>query len=179
MSLFASSYIKTTTAAVARVRDQLSFPFTAKPQTMTIYLRFLEIGASLVSGLKLLHIGDSAIFCAIDVNSPGLSTFRLTLATGTVTRTATAAGSPSLGNIVEVRGVLNADGTLTMGMTLNSGAETTASNANATVFPAAWGAATLWINSFGTANVGFGAYRNVLIRRGVLSLNQCRGYAGV
>lgn len=176
MPSHASSYIKTTAAAVARVRDQLSFPFTAKPQPMTVYVRFVESGDTLADGY-VVHIGDATTYFHIR-NVFGLYT--ATLANGiTSVLNQNVAATPTLGQIVELSASINTNGSLTLRASINGGAETTGGpGVNTRILPSAWGAQTIWFNSRSTTNVGFLAVRNVQVQRGVFDLNQMRAYAG-
>src|SRR5690606_19383147 len=58
----ASSYVPTAASTASRSADVLTFPWPHAPQAMTIYLRFIEVGATIPSGAArvLLEIGTAA-----------------------------------------------------------------------------------------------------------------------
>lgn len=178
MPLFASSYIKTVAAAVTRARDQLSYSYTAKPQVMTVYVRFMESGNGLTTDY-LLHIGDSTTFFRIAGATGGFYVATISNGISSVLPMIFAGIVPSLGQSVELCTTINPDGSLTGRGSINGGTEvTTGPTVGTRILPVAWGAQTLWVNSLSTTNVGFLAVRNIEIRRGVLDMSQMRTYAG-
>jgi hypothetical protein len=55
----ATSYIKTTTAAVIRLADTLTWDFGALPQELTLYVDFIELGTAAING-TVVSIGADA-----------------------------------------------------------------------------------------------------------------------
>ena len=175
-----SSYIPTSGGTDTRTRDQLSFPFNARPQALTAYIWFIELGtiAELNTG-RIFQISDSNganpyIRC---VEAGGFYEFRHRTPTSQVV--ATLAAASAVGDIVELRCVLNADGSVEIGQSLNGAAETTAGPSSALTLDTAWSEGTLHVNSTGTTNFGFNAFMNIVFFRGVHSLARMRRFAGV
>ena len=187
MTQLASSYVPSLGTAATRNSDVLPFPFPARPQAMTVYVWFVEMGTivSPVSGQptrRVIHIGKS------DNTSPRLGINRddtgnygifTNNGTGESDRTSVLSAAPSVGDVVELRGILNADGSIQLGQSVNGATETTSTTSAAAALPTAWSDVVLWLNSVGTTSEGFNAFRNVKIHRGVQSLTTMRRLAGV
>lgn len=175
MALFPSSYIKTTSATVQRVRDQLSFTYSAAPQAMTIYLRCISLGDGSTDAY-VLHIGDSTTYIQIRTFA-GVYTLTMSNGISSATNCNTGAGT-SFGDYLELMGTITAAGVPQMYQSTNGGATTTAGVGGTRILPASWGAQTLWLNSLSTTNVGFIAIRDVNVVRGVQTMDRMRQYAG-
>lgn len=185
MSYTASSYIKTTTATVQRVRDQLSFPFTAKPQAMTMYVRFLvqypgiaatdrvlvQVGSNGATNPRwyLAVSGDGTNARLQSVYSNGISS----VTNGITPLTFTP------GAIWEVRGTLTEAGVLNQHYSIAGAAEVSGSANSALALPTAWASQHIMINSAGTAGVNWQAYTHVLVARGIVGRETCRQMVGV
>jgi len=178
MPLFPSSYIKTAAAAVQRVRDQLSFPFTARPQAMTVYIRFVELGSVQANLSRVIHIGNTATTLGRLFISSNGSFYQITHGNDTSSQTATLAAAPSYGSLVELRGVLNANGSVLLGQSVAGAAETTTATSATLSMSSYWGTATIWFNSVGASGVGFVALRDVKIVAGVHTMQEMRVWAG-
>lgn len=177
MALVQSAVIVTGAAVVTRNRDQLSFPFTARPQAMSIYVRFVETGTLLKgTNQKLLFLGNATVFYQVISNG----TFYLASYGNGISSsvTSTAGSTPSVGQRVELLATLSAAGAVTIHQSINEGAVTTASTSAARTLPVTWGAQTLWVNSLSTSNVGMNAFRNIEIAAGVRTMQQMRVLAG-
>lgn len=175
MASVATSYIKTVAAVDSRTRDLLSFAFTARPQATSLYMRFME-GGSLLAGAWVLYIGNTTTFIAI--GSTG-TFYQGNYNNGiSAAVTSTLAAAPSVGQGVELLLTLTSGGIITISQSIAGGAVTSGSASAARVLPTAWGAQTLWINSFSTANVGFNAFRNIEIMAGVQTMQAMRVRAG-
>ena len=183
MTQIASSYIPTGGATATRNADVLPLPFPARPQAMTVYVRFVELGtikdpAGDFPGI--FHIGGPAT-----VNDPRFEIqesggkYQLRHDNGIINVTATLAAASDIGDLVELRGVLNADGSVQMGQSINSAAETTTAVSDAAVLGPAWHTPRIYINSRGEERFGFIALRNLVFHRGVQSLETMRRLAGV
>lgn len=176
---FASSDIVNSGATTpTRVADSIWWPFPWLPMAMTVYVRFVERGTIKLTGGALagvLSIGDPA------VNAPTLwlralsgvyTAFHYT----TVSNVTVAAGAvPVIGNLVELRLVLDADGRITLGQSINGAAEVVTGPTAALALAPAWSAQTLWLNDLGaTGNCGFGAYTAHKVLRGARTLTEMR-----
>jgi hypothetical protein len=177
---FVSSYIPTTTAAVTRNADVLSFPFTTSPRATTVYLRFIERGA-------LLHGTNGRTFSIGDPGSNGTfyvlpsaagGAYKVNHKNGGTTVDATAAASAAIGDVVELRAVLNANGSVYLGQSINGGAEAVTATSAVNALAAAWNALFFYLNGESGA-AGFGAYSHVRVENGVRTLTQMRALAGV
>lgn len=174
---FASSYIQTVASTVTRNAETCSFPFVAPPQEMTVYTKFIEGGTitAALPALRLFHIGAASATA-----DPRLSVFEsggnyaIIHDNGTLTPTATLAAAPSIGDTGEIRGVLNANGSVLIGQSVNSGAETTAQDATAAALRAAWAGQLGYLNSGGTGSRGFNKLRALKIARGAPTMEQLR-----
>lgn len=181
MALAPSSYIKTTTAVDTRTRDQLSFPFTARPQAMTVYVRFVEMGAILLTTIPRIigqGINDSngAGTWLIFVESTGFYAMQH-WRNGIVGSVLTAA--PSVGQKVELRGVLNGNGSVQLHQSINGGAETSATASAAKALATVWSDTNLYIGSGPQGSTPApAAFRNVHIVAGVKTMQEMRIRAG-
>lgn len=176
-----TSYMPTVAAVDTRTKDQLSFAFTARPQAMTFYVRFVEGGTvTMAANTKVIHVGASGAtnpFLAIET-SGSFYRVRRTNGLGTAV-TSTLAAAPSVGQLVELRAVLNADGSVQIGQSIAGAAETTGAASSALALDQAWSGQLLWVNSVGTASVGIIAVRNIETMAGARTLQEMRVRAGV
>jgi len=170
---FPSSYIPTTSAAVTRAADALSFPFLPVPQAMTVYADFVEIGNMIAaSGAGVFAIGRStneAIF------ADGGATYE------TVHRVAgdvssVAAATPAYGNHVELRVLANPNGSVALGQSINGATEVVAATSAGNAFGASFSFAELMVNGRTAAGstVGFLALRSLKIAAQIQSLDVMR-----
>jgi hypothetical protein len=174
LAAFASSDIPTGATAVTRAADSMSFAFPYAPQAMTVYADFVESGDTLLTGGNgVFAIGDStneALF--VGGNQPG-AYFLLHRRAGDVA--STAAAVPTLGQRVELRGVMQADGSVFLGQSVDAAAEAVAATSAANAVSTSFSAATLRINgrTAGTTD-GFIALRSLKIAAGVQSMATMR-----
>ncbi len=177
---FASSGIPTTSATVTRAADLLSFDFTAPPQEMTVYCRFVEQGtAKLGGGARLFQISGPDANPRLLATSNG-SGYDAVLATSAGSVSVSTAGG-AVGDLIELRLVLHQDGRLLAGLSINGGAESVTALSGALALPVAWSGQQLWLGrngSDGSAH-GFNAYTHTRIERGVRTLAEMRAKAGV
>lgn len=184
MSATVSSYVPSLTDATAtRNADVLPLTFPARPQVMTVYMRFVEMGSVLNNGAtaRIFHVGasdDSDARLVCDSPSAG-GAFRLFHGARGGSVIVTLAVAPSLGDRVELRALLNADGSIQLHQSINSAAETSTAASSAQILAPTWSAPLIWLNSTGTDRIGFIAFRNVLIHRGVQTLETMRRLASV
>ncbi len=168
---FPSSYIPTTTAAVTRSADALSFAFNAVPQAMTVYADFIESGTEQINSSGIFSIGgvtNPALFLA--GNQPKYGLYHRVGSDVT----SIASTSPTIGQRVELRAVLSATGTVTLGQTINAGTEAVAATSSALALATAWSNTTLTIGTRGPASEGFGAFTAFKIAPGTKTLAQMR-----
>jgi hypothetical protein len=141
-SAFPSSYIPTTTVAVTRAADALSFAFNALPQVMTVYAKYLTVGAGAVQGfvwaiaatafgtpyLGLYEIGTSLVgrydVASVDYESSSVL-------------------SPTSGATVEGLTTLSSTSVITQSGALNGGATVTGSPTTGPTLPGSWGSSPI------------------------------------
>lgn len=185
MAFHASSYIKTTTAAVQRVRDQLVFPFTARPQAMTGYVRFVVGSPGIAAADRVLiqvgTNGTSAPRWYVAVSGSGTAANLNGLYQNGISSVNSTASSVTFtpGVTWEVRVTLTSAGVFQIHYSIAGAAEISATAASALVLPTAWASQHLMVNSAGTAGVSMAAYRNLWVGRGIHDLAACRRFAGV
>lgn len=176
-----SSYMPTDTATTTRNSDTLPFPFPPRPQAMTVYARFIEMGTVLVSGSRVLHIGgslfsDAPRFLLQELNGG----YAVRHDNGTTNQVvAITSPVPSVGDTVELVAHLNVDGSVKLQQSVNSGLVATSTETGAATLHPAWASSLLYLNSGGTSNYGFAAFRNIAIHRGVQTIDTMRRVAGV
>lgn len=181
MAEAASSYILTTSAAVQRVRDQLAFAYTAKPQETTGYIRFIVTEIPQTTTARVLmqvgSNGSSVPRVLVSLISPTL--FQGTYQNGVGTVQPTVSHSLVIGDVAEVRWTLTGAGVFQIHHSENGGAETSGTASAALVLPAAWASAHIMVNSAGTGSVNFAAYTHWWVGRGINTLATCRRFAAV
>jgi hypothetical protein len=151
-STYPTSYKKTTSATVARDADLWSFPFEFAPQALTAYIRFRERG-SIDSGAnaRILHIGKSDDTASRLVVFQNIGVYRVFQETS-AGQVASALGAPSVwGDDVELRVILNADGSVQIGQSLNAGAEIIGALSAALTLSSSWSGTKLWIGQINGA----------------------------
>jgi hypothetical protein len=177
---FPSSYIPTTTAAVTRAADALSFPFSPVPQAMTVYADGIESGPlSAAISQRIAEIGDGSGARFILYRDPaggGSASALFNNGAGSVTASAVASPAVTAGVRAEWRLAMSSAGALTVGISTASGAEVT-NTGSAQALPAAWNALTLNVNKDGASSAGgfgFLALRSLKIAAGNLTMAQMR-----
>lgn len=175
MASFPSSPIVTLAATDTRTADVLRFTFTARPQAMSIYARFVELGTILMTTSPgLWAISDTSS------NNPRLLVFptgglyRLHHQTTFGTVTSTLAAAPAYGDTCELLATITAAGVVQLSQSVNGGAVSSATASSALVLAQAWSGQVLQV---GAAN--FTGWRNLRIDRGVFDMPTMRRKAGV
>ena len=168
----------TTTAAAAatRVVESISRAFPAARVAMTGLCTFIEKGtAQLSTSERVFHIGSSTVGAdsRLTIYVSG-GNYRLEHDDNATVVTSTMAAAPAQDDLVELRWVLFDDGAVQLHQTLNSGSEVSASKSAATTLTGNWADSLFWLNSAGTGNVGFNAYRSVKVVPGAPTLAQMR-----
>jgi hypothetical protein len=177
MSTYATSYIKTTSAAVTRPQDLLSFSFAAKWQSVSGYYRCIQI-AALDSTVDLWRIGVNA------AGTVGIQTGFIVLDTQTGLYRLRANGlgvsiavGGVIGDLLEFWFTIAPSGAATFSGAANGGAITSTSG-TVTMNQANFDVATIWVGH-ASGNAGCVALRNAWLGRGVLSVDSLRRFAGV
>jgi hypothetical protein len=169
-------------ASEFRRADSFYADFPYPPQAMTLYVKFVERGTlagAIPSSERVVHIGstssvgyprfllyahpDGVYKCAHDNGT-----------TTVVAGTTSTLSATSYGDVVELRGVLNADGSVTIGQSINSGTEETSTDSTAVTLGTAWADTRIWINSVGSAFYGVSQYRSVKVARGAKTMAEMR-----
>lgn len=168
--VFATSYIPTAGATATRSADQLSFPLPVAlqtPQAMTAYLRWINRMSPDAAFGRWFHVGlNTGALLQFYVPSVGNVRFRHTNDAAAVSE-ATLATPWANGDHVEARLVLNANGSVLWGYSINGASEVTVGPSTATALSVAWSSNVIWL---GTSNGTAGA---------AMSLLGCRCAAGV
>ena len=169
-ALVPSSYLDTTTATVTRTADAFSIACNIIPQAMTVYAKWVEMGTTLYDAAGgVVYIGDAA---GTDpdfyIGTDGGQKYRGVH----YDKTSTAAATPVIGNTVEGRAVLQSDGSVYFGQSINAAAEVVAATSATKTLGAAWSGQTLYVNSLGTASKGLMALLSIRIAAGTKTLAQ-------
>jgi len=173
---FPSSYIPTTSAAVTRAADSLSFAYTAPPQEQTVYFRGYELGSQQLSGARLWEISDTAgANPRLAAQSNGTTGYFAKHHNGTLDRSSLVDPEFVLGDRLEMRVTLGSDGVVTGFASRNAAAEQLGSESAAATLAAFWSEEILWLNSGGDAlNIGSMAVRDLVVFAGTKTLTECR-----
>jgi hypothetical protein len=149
-------------------RDDFTWPFAFAPQAMFVYSKFVELGTALSGATNkgILHIGSpGSVPRVFDINNPsGSAPYRVThgdSAAGYIE--ASLGAAPAFADVVELMGILYADGHVQIRQSLNGGAETSSTNAATLALAAAWSAQLLRFNQRDTSSTGWAAYANARI----------------
>lgn len=173
--LFPSSYLATTTVAVSRSADFLSFPFNAPPQSLTYYVKGVNTGSAQLATTNpyylLLGVGPNYFLLYQSGGKPAI----VSTGTGAVTSTATSAGTnPAVGDTVELLGSVSALGSADISQSLNGGTITGSTGAGATgVIASAFTLPQITLNAADTGN-GFFSTQIARIATGVQSMAYMR-----
>lgn len=164
-----SPYEATTTGSVTRNADSLYWAYDQIPQAMTVYCKFKNRGTSSIVNARVLQIGGSTVGGDPRFALAGSTDdWRCLFDDGTASSDVSNVGSGAYGDVVELRGVLNTTGGVTLGVSVNSGAESTSSatGAGPPTDQAAWNDTRLYLNSGGSTNQGLADYIAVKIALG-------------
>ncbi len=178
-----SSYMPSAASAGTRVADSLFFPWNVAPGAMTVYVRGREHGTRLEPGAYVWQISQSNNNPRFHLNrTVGTARMQLqTVSSGGAFSTVSAplAGDANVGDLVEFRSTLGADGSLLHGTSLNGGAELVSSRVTGTALEPAWSGRRLWIGSSGAGAAGLFAFTHLVIAPGEQSLDAMRELAGL
>lgn len=181
-ALYPGPYIPTTTATVTRNADLLTLPFNAKPQAMSVYVRFVELGNIYESATsnRILEIEGTATNPRFMVlwNTAHYGAQWFNAAGSSVA--AAAATNPVFGDTVELLAVLRADGSVYVTQSINGGAATTTATSSTQALGPTWGTTPkVSVGAEGGAAVGSFSLLNGAILRGVQSFGTMRRVAAL
>lgn len=181
-----SSYIKTEGTTVTRNADSLYFPFTAPPQAMTVYVRGVEMENPTLtppasSGVIFIGSATAATPARFIIRKPltGPGYDVIYDPAGVVTDTVEVGTTAVRNNLIELRGTLSSSGAPRIGVSINGASESVSTLGTAITLPSSWAAQRLYLNSFGTTNVGQFAYTHVIVAAGEQTMATMRSLAGV
>jgi hypothetical protein len=173
-----SSFITTAAATASRAADSLYYDFFARPQAMTVYIKFVERGSILMTG-GVFYIGGAAVGAdpRLQLNSDGNAySLRHDNGTDNVVSTMAPAQQPSIDDTVELRCLLYSDGSIDIAQSVNGATEVASNTGRSAVAPLypAWNAPRLWLNSLGATYAGFNSFIAVKVCAGVQTMNHMR-----
>jgi hypothetical protein len=172
---FASSYVATTAAAATRSADVVSLPFPYAPMELTLYARCYERGTILTTnGARLAQIGASGNTAPACILYAGGGVYQAQHNNNVAVVSSSLAVAPSIGDLVELRAVLRADGSVQIGQSINSAAETLGAQSAGNALATAWSDTTLWAGSVGGAFGGFVGLAALKTLRGVQTMAAMR-----
>ena len=143
---------------------------------MTVYAKFIERGTINGSLIGVMHIGDStnAVDSRLNVFASG-GFYVVEHDNGTTVPSVALAAAPSLGDVVELRVALASDGSVQIGQSLNSAAETTSAQSAAAALGTSWGDARLYVGSLGAgASSGVTPFAAVKVAAGTKTMAEMR-----
>lgn len=175
-----TSPIATTTIAVTRNADSLTGSFPYRPRSMTLYAKYvcehIDSGADAV----IMQVGsDTATNPRVYIAASGATgvakIINANLAAASVA--ATTGSAPTNGQVVEIRGVLNSDGSVLVGQSIAGAAETVSAASGAQALEASWANTKICLgHANGAAQHAMGLM-NSLVLVGVRSMDECRAIA--
>lgn len=159
-------------ASETRNVDTWYAAFAHVPQAMTVYVKFIEGMATTWSGNEgVLHIGTAGMTGPLLhwYRASGTDLYYFKHTNGTSVEVSVDI-NPTWGQTVELRGVLNADGSIVAAGRLNGGTEVVSSATAALALANAWGDTRLYFNGRGTIDAGLAAFISVKLVAGVKSM---------
>ena len=175
--VFASDTPPGSAIEVGRVADTLYFPFALVPQALTMYARFYEGGTNLTTVQRgVCSIGPS-VNASLLLYANGAGKY-LTALIGASNLFSVAAASTVYGDLVELRCVYGATGTVTLGQTINAGTEAVAATSSALALATVWNQTRMYVGSRGL-DEGFNPITHVCVALGTKTLAEMRVLAEV
>jgi hypothetical protein len=179
---YPSSRIATAASAVTRAADRCEFPFYAHPQAMTVYAHFIERAqpnwVNLGAAPRIAQVGSAASGTpALQLTKPAAGdTYLINHHNGTTNVTSSADVNPAFDNRIELRSILNADGSVQIGVAKDGAAESLGTASAANTLAAAWSSPTLVsLGCIGANGQGDIALRSLIIAAGVQTLATMQG----
>lgn len=178
----ATSYIKTVGSTVTRNADSLYWGLASLDpcREMTVYTRGVAMHGFTADGNRVFHVGDTLatgarFFC--ETRSAG--NYRLTHNNGVTGVNSDGPTGPVPRDMVEIRGVLAANGAVTLGQTLNGGSESVGTTSAGNALTTAWAAQRFYLNSASDGGQLGMAYTHAAIALGQKTRGEMRAIAGV
>lgn len=173
-----TSYIATGASQVTRAADACTLPFAGDVVPVTLYAKFVELGALALSNQtsRIIALGDtSASNPRLILTNSGGKYQLLLITPGNVQVVATAAAAPAYGNVVELVGSYDGLNTVTLTQAINGAAAAPVSTTGAGAIAGTWAAAvaSLLCNGAATANTQGGLIRALMVN-GVHTLAECQ-----
>lgn len=166
---FATSYIKATGTSVSRSGESLYLPWAYGPRQMTLLANVVDLGTSQVGSARFLEItGATSVNPRFILDTTGtLGAVQVFHGNATTAVSAGLLGA-TLGASEKFRALLNANGSVQLGMAVNGAAEVVSATTAANPLAAQWAAINqrLWIGCPGGgagAASGFAAFRSLKI----------------
>lgn len=165
-----SSYLRTPSPGT-RSMDRLDFTVPVVPRECTLYARFVERGSIATGGARIAQIGSGTARLSI-LQSGGF--YQALHHNGTSSVTSTLAAAPAIGDRIELRATLAADGKVQLHQSINEGAEVSAAQSAALALAAAWSDSLVSLGHAAGANAGLLAARDLTLAAGTVTLDQLR-----
>ena len=180
MPTLVTNYNPTLAGSVdSRTADSLVWPFTAKPQAMSLYIKMQERGTIHTASGFVVWIGTTAVTAPFLCIQAASGFYRGVYDTDFVTaRTSTLAAAPVIGQMVELLLTLTAAGVVQLQQSIAGAAVTAAAAATAATLPPAWSAQRLSLGGVSTVSSGALAVLNLTVERGVQDMATMRRLAG-
>lgn len=166
-----TSYIPTTTAAVTRNADVITWSCDALPAALSLYVDFVELGTRTLNGTLVSLGADSNQTPRQMVYATG-GVYKAQHHNGTASQDSGApAGSLAVGTRCEVLATWNATGVGTLTWMPSGSAATTGTGSTAHAYGTAYGTAKLSVNRYnGATTDGIVGLRQIKVAAGVQTL---------
>lgn len=170
-----TSFIPTTSSTVTRAAESIYWTFNLAPQSLSVYLKFIERGtASDEAGGGIFHIGNAAGSGArIDLEESS-GAYRLLHYNGSASVTSTHSTSPSYLDTVEILATVSSAGAVQISQALNGGATSSASASASNALPSAWAGTRAYLGSLGSSTIGLNEYLVAKVATGVRNMTYMR-----
>lgn len=154
-------------------QDTFYVSFPHAPQAMTAYVKFIELG-TVTGGYQILWIGGTDLSVPYFSIGSDSTKYYGRHGNGVSTLSSSLSAAPEMGDVVELRVVLAADGSVQAHQSINGAAETSATATAALPFASAWAGSRLYINSTPLGSEGRAIFLDVKIVSGSQSLAAMR-----